>query len=94
MFHIFEHKRANKTLKKCPIEVKEKYEVWKNIVMLQGPNALRKIKGFHDEGLTNNLKGKRSSRLNIQYRIIYEVIADQIMVNVEDITPHEYRRKR
>ncbi|MBF0197866.1 MAG: type II toxin-antitoxin system mRNA interferase toxin, RelE/StbE family [Planctomycetes bacterium] len=94
MYSIYEHKNVGKTLKKCPLEIKEKYEIWKNIVTLQGPNALRNIKGFHDEALTNNMKGKRSSRLNKQYRVIYEVFADQILVTVENITPHDYRRKK
>jgi plasmid maintenance system killer protein len=36
------------------------------------------------------LEGKRSSRLNIQYRIIYSVEKEIVSVYVIDITPHEY----
>lgn len=36
--------------------------------MLSGPPGLRLVKGFHDEALSGEWKGHRSSRLGIQYR--------------------------
>jgi addiction module RelE/StbE family toxin len=48
--------------------------------------------GFKDEALSGNWKGFRSSRLNIQYRVIYKVHKDQVLVEVERVTPHDYRR--
>ena len=54
---------------------------------------LKLIKGFHDESLSGDWKGYRSSRLNIQYRVIYQINKDEIYVNVEKVTPHDYRRK-
>nr|WP_304956659.1 hypothetical protein [endosymbiont of Lamellibrachia barhami] len=38
-------------------------------------------------------KGYRSSRLNLQYRVIYKVEGDKVLVQVENVTPHDYRRK-
>jgi len=35
----------------------------------------------------------RSSRLGLQYRVIYRVVGQEILVEVIDITAHEYRRK-
>ena len=40
---------------------------------LDGPQGLRKIKGYHDESLKGIWHGYRSSRLNNQWRIIYKV---------------------
>jgi mRNA-degrading endonuclease RelE of RelBE toxin-antitoxin system len=31
--------------------------------------------------------------LGSQYRVIYRVVADQVMVQVVDINAHEYRRR-
>jgi addiction module RelE/StbE family toxin len=92
MWQIFEHKRVAKTLASAPAEVLQRYEKWKDIVKISGPQGLKLIRGFHDEALTGNWKGFRSSRLNIQYRVIYKVRKDQVLVEVERVTPHDYRR--
>lgn len=92
MWEIFEHKCIDKALKAAPIEVQQRYEKWKDIVRVSGPKGLKLIKGFRDEALSGNWKGFRSSRLNIQYRVIYKVQRDQVLVEVERVTPHDYRR--
>jgi len=76
----------------APVKVLQRYEKWKDIVKISGPQGLKLIRGFHDEALTGNWEGFRSSRLNIQYRVIYKVQKDQAMVEVERVTPHDYRR--
>lgn len=93
MWAIYEHKRVPKSLSSAPIEVLKRYEKWKDIVAISGPPGLRSIKGFHDESLSGKWKGCRSSRLNIQYRVIYKVEKDRVLVQVENVTPHDYRRK-
>lgn len=93
MWQILEHKRVSKSLKGAPIEVQKRYEKWKDIVCISGPQGLRRIKGLHDESLSGKWEGYRSSRLNIQYRVIYKVLGDQIQVRVETLTAHDYRRK-
>jgi len=60
--------------------------------MLSGPPGLRVIKGFHDEALAGEWEGHRSSRLGIQYRIIYRVEAKEQLFQVVSITAHDYRR--
>ena len=55
-----------------------------------GPDKLREFPGFHDEKLKGDLEGKRSSRLSIQYRVIYSVEKETISIYVIDITPHKY----
>ena len=93
MWAIYEHRRVAKSLKGAPVEVLKRYEKWKDIVIISGPQGLKKIKGLNDESLSGRWKGYRSSRLNIQYRVIYKVEGDKVLVQVEDVTPHDYRRK-
>lgn len=94
MWHIFEHKQLEKSIEKAPKEVVKRYEKWKDIIRMSGPQGLRLIKGFHDESLRGEWKGYRSSRLGLQYRVIYEVVRDEVYVAVFDVTAHDYRRKR
>ena len=93
MWTIYEHRRVAKSLKGAPIEVLKRYEKWKDIVTISGPQGLKRIKGFNDEALSGRWEGYRSSRLNIQYRVIYKVEGDKVLVQVEDVTPPNYRRK-
>jgi toxin HigB-1 len=90
MWHIQEHKSLEKTINKLPGQVVKKYELWKDIVFRHGPAKLREFPGFHDEKLQGDRLGQRSSRLNIQYRVIYSVVSETITVYVVEITPHDY----
>ena len=92
MWDIYEHRKVEKQLESLPIDVLKRYEKWKDIVRISGPAGLREIRGFKDEALRGEWKGFRSSRLNIQYRVIYKVVRDQILVQVVSVTPHDYRR--
>lgn len=93
MWEIYEHKRVAKSLKQASTDVLKRYEKWKDIVSISGPHGLKSIKGFHDEALSGNWKGYRSSRLNSQYRVIYKVVGDKVLIQVENVTPHDYRKK-
>ena len=90
MWRIQEHRSLDKIIEKLPLQVVKKYELWKDIVFRHGPEKLREFPGFHDEKLKAELEGQRSSRLNIQDRVIYSVEKDIITVYVIDITPHKY----
>ena len=90
MWHIREHNNLNKIVEKLPLQVVKKYELWKSIVFRHGPDKLREFPGFHDKKLKGEHEGKRSSRLNIQYRVIYSVGKKTISIYVIDITPHKY----
>ena len=92
MWEIFEHKNAVKHIDSLPIEILKRYEKWKDIVSISGPEGLKNIKGFNDEALRGEWKGYRSSRLNIQYRVIYKVEGKQFFVYVIDVTAHDFRR--
>ena len=54
---------------------------------------------FNDEGLrgewrveSGERRGYRSSRLNLQYRVIYKVERDEVLIQVVQLTPHDYKR--
>ena len=90
---MYEHRRLSKQLKSLPIDILKKYEKWKDIVMISGSKGLKLIKGFRDESLLGELKGHRSSRLGIKYRVIYKVKESEVMVQVINLIPHDYRKK-
>jgi addiction module RelE/StbE family toxin len=93
MWVIYEHKNLVRRIPRIPPEVLKRYEKWKDIVSISGPNGLRQIKGFHDEALKGDWQGYRSSRLGLKFRIIYKIENDQLYVMVIDINAHDYRRK-
>ena len=78
---------------KMPLEIKKRYEKWKDIVRLSGPAGLRMIKGFHDEALKGEWTGHRSSRLGDKYRVIYSEEGERFIVKVINVTAHDYRKK-
>jgi len=93
MWQILEHRRVVRRLAKTPVDVLKRYEKWKDIVSISGPQGLRLIKGFRDEALRGDWKGHRASRLGDQYRVIYLVEEQEVVVKVIDVTAHDYRRK-
>ena len=95
MWQIVEHRQADKELSsgRIPLEILKRYEKWKDIATLSGPQGLRAIKGFHDEALSGDWKGCRSSRLNEQWRVIYQIQATVLLIQVIRVTSHDYRRR-
>ena len=93
MWQILEHRNVLRRVRKMPKQVLKRYEKWKDIVYLSGPAGLHLIIGFNDEPLRGEWKGHRSSRLGEQYRVIYKVENERLLVMVIDLTAHDYRRK-
>lgn len=92
MWQIFEHRRVDKQSTAAPQEILKRYEKWKDIAAISGPPGLRQITGFHDELLSGVWKGHRSSRLGARYRVIYQILPDELIFQVVSITAHDYRR--
>jgi addiction module RelE/StbE family toxin len=93
MWAILEHRRTARQLKRLPDEILKRYQKWKDIVEVSGPAGLRLIRGFRDEPLSGEWQDHRSSRLNEQYRVIYRIEREEVVVEVVSVTPHDYRRK-
>ncbi|PCH60684.1 MAG: type II toxin-antitoxin system mRNA interferase toxin, RelE/StbE family [SAR86 cluster bacterium] len=92
MWQIYEHKRISKQTQRLPDDILKRYEKWKDIVRISGPLGLRVIRGFNDESLHGEWRGYRLSRLNLQYRVIYKIERDEVLIQVVQLTPHDYRR--
>jgi proteic killer suppression protein len=90
MWIIREHTGIRKGCDSAPESVVRKYELWKDIVFRHGPQKLREFPGFGDEKLKGRRRGERSSRLSLQYRVIYAVDRKNVTVFVLEITPHKY----
>jgi len=92
MWRVEEHRRVDKQLVSVPSEILKRYEKWKDIASLSGPLGLRLIKGFHDEALSGEWAGYRSSRLGDKWRVIYRVVSEELLFQVASIMAHDYRR--
>jgi addiction module RelE/StbE family toxin len=90
MWDVYEHRRVARQLGRLPAEVLERYEKWKDIVRISGPNGLKVIRAFNDESLRGEWAGHRSSRLNKQYRVIYRLEHENVLVQVVRISAHDY----
>ena len=93
MWQVFEHRNIQRRVRKLPKDILKRYEKWKDIVEVSGPQGLRLIRGFNDEALKGEWKGHRSSRLGDQFRVIYKIRKEILFVMVIDLTAHDYRRK-
>lgn len=91
MWEIYEHRRIARQLGRLSTDILERYEKWKDIVRISGPSGLRAIRGFNDESLRGDWSGHRSSRLNQQYRVIYRIERENVLVQVVRISAHDYR---
>ncbi len=92
MWRIEEHRRVDRQVASMPKEILKRYEKWKDIAAISGLTGLLLIKGFHDEALSGEWQGYRSSRLGLQWRVIYRVLPETFLFQVASITAHDYRR--
>jgi len=92
MWQIEEHRRIDRQITSVPNEVLKRFEKWKDIASILGPQGLRLIKGFRDESLSGKWKGYRPSRFGDQWRVIYRTISEEMLFQVESTTAHDYRR--
>jgi addiction module RelE/StbE family toxin len=90
MWVIYEKKQLIKSIRKVPLTIQKHYELWKRIVELEGPQGLRHIKSYHDEALKGIWIGYRSSRLTLQWRVIYKIEKEYCQVYVIDVNTHDY----
>lgn len=87
-------RQARKGLEKAPKEIRQRLVVWiKDVeeVGLSAANAARP--GLRPHPLTGQLQGLWAIRLSLQWRVIYDVSADQIIITLLEVTPHDYRTR-
>jgi addiction module RelE/StbE family toxin len=93
MWKVYEAKTAVKNINKLPGHILEKYEFWRSVAHISGPEGVRLFPGFKDHGLKGEWQGFRSSCLNDAFRVIYRIDKAQVSVYVVDVNHHDYRRK-
>ena len=87
------HRRVGKQIASAPLEIQKRYEKWLDTATISGPPGLKSARGFHDEALSGTWSSYRSSRLNIQYRVICRVESSNQLFQVVEITAHDYRKR-
>jgi proteic killer suppression protein len=95
MIQIELTKLAKKQLLKAPKHIQLKLNIWRTTVLLQGLEATRNEKGYHDEPLQGKRQCQRSIRLNRQWRAIYSTHDNGTLtlLTIEEVTPHDYRTR-
>lgn len=93
MWEVVQHRRLARRLRRLPAHVLDRYTQWVAVVRVSGPEGLRLLPGLRDEALSGEWEGHRSSRLNLQYRVIYRIERDEVQVQVIDVNAHDYRRR-
>jgi len=86
-WRVVETRSLAKQIQRAPREIQEKYIVWRNRVRRLGPQLHG---GFRVHALQGDRKGQKSARLNRQWRVIFKVLEDQLIVEALELTPHKY----
>lgn len=83
---------ATDDLTKVPVHIASKLEYWVNAVEKYGIEAIRMVRGYHDEPLKGDRKGQRSIRLNRSYRAIYvETKTREVrLISIIEVNKHDY----
>jgi proteic killer suppression protein len=91
MINTVDITKVEKDLRKLPRHILENLRTWVRIIKLEGLEASRLVKGYHDEPLKGKRAGQRSIRLSRSYRAIYSLRGSTIqVVFVEEVNKHEY----
>ncbi|MCE2441438.1 MAG: type II toxin-antitoxin system mRNA interferase toxin, RelE/StbE family [Candidatus Latescibacteria bacterium] len=80
MWTIVEHRRIGRHIDSIPAKTLKRYETWKDVVSLSGPEGVWRIEGFHDEPRPGKKKGRRQSWLDAGWRVVYRIRKREIRV--------------
>jgi len=84
--------KFKKEIDNLPIQCKKKYAAFKYISEHSGLKGLSNYSGFKLEQLKGRLKGVYSVRLNIAYRILFIADEEKKLIEVYEISKHEYNQ--
>lgn len=90
--YLVELNPVRKSLKRVPYFIRDKVQIWANMVEKEGLPSVQMVKGFRDHMLKGKRKNQRSVYLNKKYRLIYEVdmVGNDIIITVKEVIPHAY----
>ena len=82
---------VEKDLVKTPKALVIKFQKWVNDIEKYGLEEVRKVRGWHDHGLTGDRAGQRAIYLNKKWRAVYVIEGSEVkIVKVIEVHPHEY----
>ncbi|OGI10786.1 MAG: hypothetical protein A3F80_07110 [Candidatus Melainabacteria bacterium RIFCSPLOWO2_12_FULL_35_11] len=84
--------KFKKEIDNLPVQCKKKYAVFKYISEHSGLKGIGGYPGFKLEQLKGNLKGVYSVRLNIAYRVLFIVNEEKKLIEIYEVSKHEYNQ--
>jgi mRNA-degrading endonuclease YafQ of YafQ-DinJ toxin-antitoxin module len=86
-WQVIESQLTARQLKRAPRDIQEKYAIWRARVETSGPHLRG---GYRVHALQGNRKGEKAARLSRQWRVIFKVFEQQLVVEALELTPHKY----
>jgi mRNA-degrading endonuclease YafQ of YafQ-DinJ toxin-antitoxin module len=86
-WRVIESRLLARQIHRAPREIQRKYMAWRNLVQHSGPHLGG---GFRVHALQGSRKGQKSAWLNRQWRVIFKMVEDQLIVEALEVTPHRY----
>ncbi len=87
VWRVVESRLLARQLERAPGTVRIDYAYWRDRVREAGPNLQG---GYRTHALQGRRKGQKSARLGRQWRVIFTVVEDQLIVEALELTPHRY----
>ncbi len=87
-------RRVEKQIDALPAHIVGSFYDWVRAVERDGMESVRRLPGYHDEGLKGELKGVRSVRLTKAYRVLYveSVDGNLKIAYVTRVSKHDYEK--
>lgn len=82
--------KFKKLIAKLPVQCKKKYAVFKYIAEQSGLDGLKSSPGFKLERLKGKLNGLYSIRLNLAYRVVFDLQENLRVIDIYEISKHKY----
>ena len=94
MWRVYWDRRVERQIDALPEHIVGSFFDWVRAVERDGMESVRRLAGYHDEGLKGEMKGIRSVRLTKAYRVLYVVSANGgvKIANVTRVSKHDYKK--
>jgi mRNA-degrading endonuclease YafQ of YafQ-DinJ toxin-antitoxin module len=86
-WRVVESRLLRKQWQRAPRRVQADYEFWREQVRILGPNRQG---GYRTHALHGGRSGQRSAWLGRQWRVIFRVVEDELIVEALELIPHSY----
>ena len=86
-WRVTESRLLRKQWQRAPRHVQQDYDFWRDRVRVLGPNLQG---GYRTHALHGRRSGQKSAWLGRQWRVIFKVVEDQLIVEALELTPHRY----